>query len=122
MKAKSTVPKDKKPGALELEKPRKEIKEFPDPVMIEQDIPDDLPPITQREISDYQLLRRNYKIAKAEFERKHADLVFKLLTHHPVEEPYDVWNRIIQLDDEGRLVVYEPCDYCNSSKIDLTRD
>lgn len=117
MKAKSSVAKSNKPSAVEQPKPRKEI--FPDPLLIMQDIPSDLPPITHKEILAYDNAQHMYKIAKADFERRHANLVFKLLTLHKVEKGSDYE---ACLDEEGRLVVYEPCDNnCNSSKVDLTR-
>lgn len=118
MRSKAIVAKVNKPSAAEQPKPRKTIETLPDPIFLMQDIPSNLPPITQRDLTDYLNTEWEYRIMKADFERKRADLVFKLVTNHKVEESSDYAAR---LDKEGRLVVSEKCSCCGSVNLNPIR-
>jgi|SRR5579863_512426 len=67
------------------------------------DVPRKLRTITQHELEGYVNAEHNYRVAKADFERKHGNLALKLILVCGVEDG----NIRANLDQDGRIVVTE---------------
>lgn len=94
MKANSTVAKITKVHKFEP---------LPDPPVSIEDIPNNLPIISQSEIIAYSNAEMAYRLAKADFEMKRAGLTLKLLQLCK-QEPGSVEAR---LDEDGRLIKFD---------------
>lgn len=76
---------------------------LPDTPLHLEDLPETCPAISQRELVAYGTARHLYLIACADYERKHAELTYKLIQFCK-PEPGDI---SAHLDEEGRLVVVD---------------
>ena len=114
MKAKSNITKAQRPEPTqqpaEVKKQRKPKPTFPDNPLTRVDI-NDLPKITQSEITDYLNAAYHYEIARADYERKRANLAYKLILGARLEDS----DMQAQVDKDGRIILTEKCSTCSSN-------
>ena len=90
------------PGHFEeLETALFSLEGLPEPGLEVGDVPRKLRTITQEELEGYENAEENYRIAKADLERKHGNLALRLLLFCNVEDG-EIEAR---LDEDGRIVL-----------------
>ena len=100
MKAKSNVPKKENKAWWPEPKPGK-LPEWPVQMV---DLPDRLPKISAKELSECLNALFRYNLARADYERKRAEITLKLLSGCEIEFQ-GPGGLSAKLDEEGRVVI-----------------
>lgn len=100
MKAKANIPKHQKPSRPTLpEHPVRSVNII------------NLPKISKGEIDGYVDALWHHQLAQADFERRHADLFYKLTLGCKVDPSSETK---VSLDKDGHIIFTEECDVCLS--------
>lgn len=112
MKAKSNIPKEKSATPPDSHVERRETPKwnFPDYPVTPVDIAG-LPEICSLEITGYLNALYCYNLARADFERRRAELAYKLTLGCDIDPKGKI---AVKLDRDGRIVLSETCLTCGS--------